>query len=70
MNEPDRSVLVDSLPGVGTFSEVVLGFSFRPDTPDHVLAAFSALAVPSGPDVDGTPAPELPPPVGEPGDGD
>jgi hypothetical protein len=36
--------------GMGTFSEVVLGFSFRSDTPDHVLAAFSALVVPQSAD--------------------
>ena len=48
---------------MGIFSEVVLGFSFRPDTPDHVLAAFSDLAVESGPDVYGTPPPHLPAPL-------
>jgi hypothetical protein len=48
---------------VGSFSEVVLGFSFRPDTPDRVLAAFSALAVPSPPDVHGKEALVLPDPL-------
>jgi hypothetical protein len=54
--------------GMGTFSEVVLGFSFRSGTPDHVLAAFSALAVPSPTDSP-HPAPPLPPPW-EPADDD
>ncbi|GAA0312222.1 hypothetical protein [Kineococcus aurantiacus] len=45
---------------MGSFSEVVLGFSFRPDTPDHVLAAFSALAVPR--ESWQEPAPPLPAP--------
>lgn len=48
---------------MGTFSEVVLGFSFKPETPDHVLAAFADLAVDSGPDVYGTPPPDLPEPI-------
>ena len=48
---------------MGSFSEVVLGFSFRLETPDHVLAAFSALAVPSPPDVRGREAPVLPDPL-------
>lgn len=47
---------------MGTFSEVVLRFSFRPDTPDHVLAAFSALAVPHPEPDYGPPAPPLPAP--------
>jgi hypothetical protein len=45
---------------VGSFSEVVLFFNFRKDTPDAVLATFSALAVPNAH------APQLPPPVIEP----
>ncbi|HET9654888.1 MAG TPA: hypothetical protein VFP72_06015, partial [Kineosporiaceae bacterium] len=47
---------------MGAFSEVVLSFSFRPDTPDHVLAAFSALKVPPGDGWYSAPAPPLPPP--------
>lgn len=47
---------------MGSFSEVVLGFSFREDTPEYVLAGFSALAVPPPPgSCAGTP-PDLPPP--------
>ncbi|MFL6100789.1 MAG: hypothetical protein ACJ71T_12635 [Actinomycetales bacterium] len=46
---------------MGTFTEVVLGFSFRPETPDHVLSAFSALAVPSTAQF-GPPEPPLPSP--------
>ena len=47
---------------MGSFSEVVLGFSFRPDTPDYVLAAFSALAVPPPPGSSAGTPPDLPPP--------
>jgi hypothetical protein len=47
---------------MGSFSQIVLGFEFQPDTPDHVLAAFSALTVPSGPDLYGNPPPPLPEP--------
>ena len=47
---------------MGSFTEVVLGFSFRPDTPQHVLAAFSALAVPTPEGSFAPPAPVLPPP--------
>ena len=48
---------------MGSFSEVVLGFSFRADTPDHVLSAFSALAVAAPPYWHGRPPPALPAPV-------
>lgn len=44
---------------MGSDTEGVLSFSFRKETPDHVLAAFSALAAPLAP---GTPS--LPPPAG------
>jgi hypothetical protein len=43
---------------MGSFAEGILFFQFRRDTPDYVLAAFSALAGPVAPD-----APSLPPPV-------
>jgi hypothetical protein len=43
---------------MGSFCEGVLSFSFRKDTPDYVLAGFSALAGPVSPE-----APSLPPPV-------
>lgn len=46
---------------MGSFTEIVLSFDFRKDTPDHVLAAFAALAAP-GP---GEGAPALPEPVVE-----
>lgn len=47
---------------MGSYSEIVLGFEFRPDTPDYVMSAFSALAAPRpGEWVEG-PVPELPPP--------
>ncbi|HEX5621408.1 MAG TPA: hypothetical protein VFX51_23485 [Solirubrobacteraceae bacterium] len=54
---------------MGSFSDVVLSFDFRADTPDEVLAAFSALQQPL-PDEDAYwgPAPDLPPPVSEPSD--
>ena len=55
---------------MGSFSEVVLGFSFRADTPEHVLAAFSALAVPSPPYGHGREAPPLPVPLQFPEDGE
>jgi hypothetical protein len=42
---------------MGTFTEVVLQLTFRPDTPDHVLAAFSALAVSVPDDAPALPAP-------------
>ena len=44
---------------MGSYTEVVLQLTFTPDTPDHVLAAFSALAkaAPGNPE-----APELPAP--------
>jgi hypothetical protein len=48
---------------MGSFTDIVLGFSFRPDTPDHVLAAFSALAVPRQQEPWEAPAPPLPPPM-------
>jgi hypothetical protein len=51
---------------VGSFSEVVFSFNFRKDTPDAVLAAFSALAKPVPDDASWGPAPNLPPPVVEP----
>ena len=40
-------------------TEIVLSFDFAESTPDHVLAAFSALAAPNQPDD----APALPDPV-------
>lgn len=43
---------------MGSFAEGVLSFALRKETPDRVLAAFSALALPLPPG-----APELPPPV-------
>jgi hypothetical protein len=46
---------------MGSFSEIVLSFNFADQTPDHVLAAFSGLAVPKMPEG----APSLPPPVVE-----
>jgi hypothetical protein len=52
---------------MGSFSEVVLGFHFRRDTPPEVLAAFAALA--DGADALRTDAvPPLPEPVREPED--
>ena len=51
---------------MGSFSEVVLSFDFREDTPAEVLAAFSALAQPLQDDAWWGPAPELPEPVREP----
>jgi hypothetical protein len=47
---------------MGSFSELVLAFDFSAETPDDVLAAFSALTR----DVDRGPAPALPEPVIEP----
>jgi hypothetical protein len=35
---------------MGSFTEVVLSFDFAASTPEHVLAAFSALATPAPPD--------------------
>ena len=56
---------------MGSFADVVLSFDFRDDTPEEVLAAFSALVQPHpasdtpwGPG----PAPPLPEPVREPVD--
>ena len=43
---------------MGTFTEVVLGFSFRADAPDHVIAAFSGLVPPD----ERAALPGLPPP--------
>jgi hypothetical protein len=51
---------------MGSFTEVVVSFDFRPDTPPEVLAAFSALAKPVSPEAYGGPPPELPDPVVEP----
>jgi hypothetical protein len=45
---------------MGSFTDGSLRFDFAPSTPDHVLAAFSALAVPSA-----AADPALPPPVVE-----
>jgi hypothetical protein len=54
---------------MGSFSEVVLGFSFREDTPDEVLAAVSALERPSlEPAPWREPVPAPPEPVNEPVD--
>ncbi len=46
---------------MGSFSEIALSFNFADQTPDHVLAAFSALATPNLP----VGAPRLPLPVVE-----
>ena len=46
---------------MGSFSEIVLSFDFARETPDHVLAAFAALAAPGRSDR----APALPAPVVE-----
>jgi hypothetical protein len=51
---------------VGSFSELVMSFDFRPDTPDDVLAAFAALAKPLPEWATWGPAPRLPAPVVEP----
>ena len=51
---------------MGSFTEVVLSFDLRADTPTEVLAAFSALARPLPEDAHWGPAPELPEPVKEP----
>lgn len=45
---------------MGSFTEILLSFSFANETPAHVLAAFAAL---EGPKSEG--APSLPPPVEE-----
>jgi len=50
---------------MGEFTEVVMSFEFREDTPTEVLAAFSALAEPLPDDAWWGPAPELPQPVSE-----
>jgi hypothetical protein len=47
---------------MGSFSEVVLGFSFRRDTPGHVLAAFAGLA----PDLAAAQSPDHPQPLPDP----
>lgn len=50
---------------MGSYSEVVLGFSFKPNTPEYVLAAFSALEAAPRDDEDGwnyESRPPLPPP--------
>jgi hypothetical protein len=54
---------------MGSFSEVVLGFSFREDTPDDVLAAVSGLEQTFPGTNYGAPPPSLPEPVREPVDG-
>ncbi|HWJ82252.1 MAG TPA: hypothetical protein VNS55_08460 [Nocardioides sp.] len=46
---------------MGSFTEIVLSFDFAEDTPEHVLAAFAALATPAQPEG----APALPEPVVE-----
>jgi hypothetical protein len=52
---------------MGPFSEVVLSFEFRADTPDEVMAAFSALEQPPADEhFYWGPAPAVPSPVGEP----
>jgi hypothetical protein len=53
---------------VGSFTEVVLSFSFRPDTPEEVLAAFSGLAVPRPVEHHSGPEPGLPAPFDDPDD--
>jgi len=53
---------------MGSFSKVVMAFKFRDDTPDEVLAAFSALERPIGPGAPFDPAPALPSPNVEPVD--
>ena len=53
---------------MGSFSEVVMSFDFREDTPAEVLASVSALERPLEEGAYWGPAPELPPPVVEPGD--
>ena len=45
---------------MGSFTEIVLSFDFTESTPDHVLAAFSALA---SPDPSAAGSPPLPDPV-------
>lgn len=51
---------------MGEFTEVVMAFAFRSDTPPEVLAAFSALAQRHPEDVWWGPPPDLPEPVSEP----
>lgn len=51
---------------MGSFTDVVMSFDFRPDTPPEVLAAFSAVAQPVSPDAYWGPPPPLPDPVVEP----
>jgi hypothetical protein len=51
---------------LGSFSELVLSFDFREETPPEVLAAFSALAKPVPDGAYWGPAPVLPAPVVEP----
>lgn len=53
---------------MGSFSKLVMAFKFRDDTPDEVLAAFSALERPLGPGAPFGPAPALPAPNVEPVD--
>ena len=50
---------------MSSFSSLVMAFGFRDDTPDGVLAAFSALERPSGHGAPFGPAPLLPEPVVE-----
>lgn len=51
---------------MGSFSELVMSFDFRPETPPEVLSAFSAVAQPVSDGSYWGPAPALPPPVDEP----
>ena len=51
---------------MGSFSELVLSFDFREETPPEVLAAFSALAKPVPDGAYWGPAPALPAPLVEP----
>ena len=51
---------------MGSFTDVVMSFDFRPDTPPEVLAAFSSLARPVPSDSFWDPPPQLPDPVVEP----
>lgn len=45
---------------MGSYTEVVLQLTFTPDTPAHVLSAFSALAGPLPGDAPSLPAPHRP----------
>ena len=54
---------------MGSFSEVVLSFDFREDTPVEVLAAVSGLEQALPDDAWWGPAPQLPAPVREPVEG-